>query len=189
MMKNLFIAIRFKIFMLFLLGIFYPFLMTGLAQWVFPQQSNGNWIFVNGVRVGSSLIGQSFEKNEYFWSRPSAINFNPLPSGGSNLGQTTKDLKKLVEERKLKLKSLHPEQAEEPPQDLLFASGSGLDPHISVEAALYQLKRVAHARNLDLEKVKILIEQFTEGRQLGLFGDPKVNVLSLNIALDNLNGK
>ena len=188
-MKNLFIAIRFKIFMLLLLGIFYPFLMTGLAQWLLPRQSNANWVFVNGTRVGSSLIGQNFEKKEYFWPRPSAINYNPLPSGGSNLGQMTQDLKKIVEERKNKLKSLHPDQVEEPPQDLLFASGSGLDPHISVEAALYQLKRVALARNLDLEKVKILVEQFTEGRQLGLFGDPKVNVLSLNIALDNLNGK
>ncbi len=187
-MKYVMPAIRFKIFMTILLGLAYPLFMTGVSQTVFPLQANGDFVMRGGQLVGSVLIAQNFEKADYFWPRPSAIAYNPLPSGGSNLGQASQDLKKAVDERKAKLKAAHPEQSTEPPQDLLFASASGLDPHISPEAAQYQAQRVAKARNLDFQIVQKMIEQATFGRQLGILGEPTVNVLTLNLALDKSQG-
>ncbi len=187
-MKYVMPAIRFKIFMTILLGLAYPLLMTGVSQVVFPHQANGGFVSRGGQLVGSTLIAQGFEMAEYFWPRPSAIGYNPLPSGGSNLGQANQDLKKAVEERKAKLKAAHPDQTIEPPQDLLFASASGLDPHISPEAAQYQAPRVAKARNLNVQDVQNLIEQASLGRQLGVLGEPTVNVLTLNLALDKSQG-
>jgi potassium-transporting ATPase KdpC subunit len=186
--KYLVPAIRFKIFMTVLLGLIYPFAMTGVSQVLFPTQSSGSLFSRGGTVVGSSLIAQKFEKPEYFWSRPSAVDYNPLSSGGSNLGQASQDLKKAVDERRVKLKSSHPDQTAEPPQDLLFASGSGLDPHISVEAARYQEARVAKARGLDVEKVRQLIATATADRQFSIFGESTVNVLALNLALDKSQG-
>lgn len=187
-MKYLIPAIRFSIFMTLLLGLLYPLAMTGIAQIVFPDQANGSFVTRGGHLVGSTLIGQNFEKPGYFWSRPSAIGYNPLPSGGSNLGQANQDLKKAVEERRNKLKTAHPDQTGEPPQDLLFASASGLDPHISIESALYQAQRVAQARNIPLDQVKGLIEQAKEDRRFGILGEPTVNVLVLNMAIDKSQG-
>lgn len=187
-MKYFMTALRFKIFMTILLGLTYPFVMTGISQVLFPDNANGNFISRGGQIVGAKLIGQNFEKPEYFWPRPSAIGYNPLPSGGSNLGQAAAALKQVVEERRAKLKAAHPEQQGEPPQDLLFASSSGLDPHISLEAASYQLPRVAKARNLNTTQVQKLIEEVTENRQFGIFGEPTVNVLALNLALDKVQG-
>jgi K+-transporting ATPase ATPase C chain len=187
-MKYVMPAIRFKIFMTVLLGLIYPFAMTGMSQVMFSRQASGDFISRGGQAVGSRLISQKFERPEYFWSRPSGVDYNPLPSGGSNLGQTSSDLKKAVDERRAKLKAAHPEQAGEPPQDLLFASGSGLDPHISPEAAWYQASRVAKARNLTNEQVQHFIEQASEGRQLGILGEPTVNVLVLNLAMDKAQG-
>jgi potassium-transporting ATPase KdpC subunit len=186
-MKFLMPAIRFKIFMTLLLGLIYPFTMTGLSQVFFPRQASGDFVSRGGQVVGSNLIGQNFEKLEYFWGRPSAISYNPLPSGGSNLGQINPSLKATVDERKIKLKAAHPENGE-PPQDLVFASGSGLDPQISVEAAKYQLQRVAKARNVDADQIEKLIKQATEERKLGFLGEPTVNVLALNMALDKSQG-
>lgn len=183
-MKYFMPALRFKIFMTILLGLIYPFMMTGVSQVIFPTQANGDIISVGGQVVGSKLIGQNFEKPEYFWPRPSAISYNPQPSGGSNLGQASSALKQAVDERRTKLKSAHPDQTIEPPQDLLFASASGLDPHISVEAATYQLKRVAKARSLDPVQVQKMIDDVTESRQFGILGEKTVNVLALNLALD-----
>ena len=183
-MKYLIPAIRFKIFMILLLGLAYPFAMTGIAQMLFPKQANGELLVRGDQVVGSALIAQNFEKTEYFWPRPSAIGYNPLPSGGSNMSQQSEALRKSVEERRTKMKAAHADQTTEPPQDLLFASGSGLDPHISVEAAQYQLARVAKARSLDVKQVQTLISEATQGRQWGLFGEPTVNVLKLNLALD-----
>lgn len=185
-MKYLMPAIRFKIFMMILLGLIYPMTMTGISQALFPRQASGDFISRGGQVVGSAKIAQGFEKPEYFWPRPSAIGYNPLPSGGSNQGQASLSLKQAVDERRAKLKSAHPDQTVEPPQDLLFASSSGLDPHISPEAAQYQLSRVAKARNLATEQVQNLIAQATQGRQMGLFGEPTVNVLELNLALDKI---
>lgn len=187
-MKYVMPAIRFKLFMIVLLGFLYPFVMTGISQAIFPRQASGDFLTRGGQVVGSRLIAQKFEKSEYFWSRPSAVDYNPLPSGGSNLGPASTDLKKIVDERKTKLKAAHPEQTVEPPHDLLFASGSGLDPHISPAAAQYQLQRVAKARNITNEKVQSLIEQASEGRQFGILGEARVNVLVLNMALDTAQG-
>lgn len=187
-MKYLMPAIRFKIFMTILLGLIYPFAMTGISQVIFPRQASGDFLSQGGQLVGSRLIGQNFERPEYFWPRPSAVNYNPLPSGGSNLGQTSQDLKKIVDERRAKLKAAHPDQTTEPPQDLLFASGSGLDPHISVEAAQYQLGRVARARHMSAEQIQRLILQETEERAFGILGETTVNVLALNLALDKNQG-
>ncbi|MBN8536457.1 MAG: potassium-transporting ATPase subunit KdpC [Deltaproteobacteria bacterium] len=187
-MKYVMPAIRFKLFMIVLLGFLYPFVMTGISQAIFQRQASGDFLTRGGQVVGSRLIAQKFEKSEYFWSRPSAVDYNPLPSGGSNLGLASADLKKIVDERKTKLKAAHPEQTVEPPHDLLFASGSGLDPHISPAAAQYQLQRVAKARNITNEKVQSLIEQASEGRQFGILGEARVNVLVLNMALDTAQG-
>lgn len=187
-MKYIIPAIRFMLFLTVLLGLIYPLAMTGITQVIFPRQASGDFITRGGQVVGSSKIAQNFEKSEYFWPRPSAISYNPLPSGGSNLGQASADLNKIVEERRAKLKSVHSDQAGEPPQDLLFASASGLDPHISPEAAQYQLQRVAQVRKMNLEQVKKIIEQVTVGRQMGIFGEPTVNVLELNLALDKSQG-
>lgn len=183
-MKYLMPAIRFKIFMTILLGLMYPLVMTGVSQAVFPRQANGDFVSKNGQLVGSLLIGQNFERSDYFWPRPSAISYNPLPSGGSNLGQSSEALKTAVNERRVMLKAAHPDQTGEPPQDLLFTSASGLDPHISPEAALYQLQRVAKARNLSVEEVQKMIKESSSGRQLGILGEATVNVLSLNLTLD-----
>lgn len=187
-MKYIMPAIRFKIFMTLLLGLIYPFAMTGVTQLVFPSQSSGDFITRGGQVVGSAKIAQNFEKPEYFWPRPSAISYNPLPSGGSNQSQSSQALKDAVDGRRVKLKSAHSDQTIEPPQDLLFASASGLDPHISPEAAEYQLNRVVKARNLSVEQVQKLIKEASVSRQLGIFGEPTVNVLALNVALDNAQG-
>jgi len=187
-MKYLVPAIRFKIFMTVLLGLLYPFAMTGLGQVFFPRQASGDFLKRGGVVVGSTLIAQKFEGPDYFWPRPSAVDYNPLSSGGSNLGPTSQDLKKAVDERRAKIKAAHAEQTQEPPQELLFASASGLDPHVSPETLIYQAQRVAKARKLSVERVQQLIEKTTEGRQLGVLGEVTVNVLALNLALDKEQG-
>ncbi|MGZ3723404.1 MAG: potassium-transporting ATPase subunit KdpC [Bdellovibrionales bacterium] len=186
-MKNLISSLRLLLFMTVLVGFVYPFAITSLAQIFFKAQAGGSLIAKDGNTVGSKLIAQKFSKPGYFWSRPSAVDFNPLPSGGSNLGQANATLKTQVEERRTALKSANPRQGDQPvPQDLLFASGSGLDPHISPEAADYQVARVAQARLLNAQQVKSLVEAATEKRQFGFLGEPRVNVLKLNLALDSL---
>lgn len=185
-MKYIIPAIRFKIFMTLLLGLIYPLAMTVIAQVAFPKQSQGDFLHQKGQVVGAKLIAQKFTKPEYFWPRPSSVDFNPLPSGGSNLGPTSQDLKKIVDDREAQLRAAHPDQKERPPQDLLFSSASGLDPHISPEAARYQMQRVAKARGLELARVQEMIDAQTEERQWGIFGEVTVNVLALNLALDQV---
>lgn len=187
-MKYLMPAIRFKIFMTLLLGIIYPFAVTGITQVVFPRQASGDFISRGGQVIGSTKIGQTFEKPQYFWSRPSAISYNPLPSGGSNLGQDSQALKEAVEARIKNLKAAHPDQSGEPPQILIFASGSGLDPHITPDAAEYQVQRVAKNRNLGIDVIRKFVQEATTERQLGIFGEPTVNVLTLNLLLDKAQG-
>ena len=183
-MKYFSAAVRFKLFMTVLLGLAYPLSLTGIGQLAFPNLSSGNFIYHQGNIVGSDLIGQKFEKPQYFWSRPSAVDYNPLASGGSNFGQTSAELKKIFDARKANLMANHEGVQEEPPQDLLFASGSGLDPHISLEAALFQKDRVAKNRKMSPEQIQALIETHLETRTLGIFGEPTVHVLKLNLALD-----
>ncbi len=173
-------------------GLIYPGVVTLLGQALFPRQSNGSLIVVNGKTVGSELIGQPFDDAKYFWSRPSATSpyaYNAANSGGSNLGPTNPDFINAVKGRIEALKKADPEMANAPvPMDLVTASGSGLDPHISQAAADYQVARVAKARGLDPAKVRELVAQNTQDRWLGFIGDPGVNVLKLNLALDALSG-
>ena len=168
-------------------GLLYPLVITGLAQMLFPQQANGSLILVDGKPVGSSLIGQPFDVPQYFWGRPSATSpfpYNAAASSGSNLGPTNDALIKAVRARIDALKSADPDNPLPIPVDLVTASGSGLDPHISSASAAYQVRRVARVRGTEEAVVRQLVSQHTEGRQLGILGEPRVNVLELNLALD-----
>ena len=172
-----------------LTGLGYPLAVTGLAQLFFPDQANGSLIVRDGKVIGSQLIGQYFDKPQYFWPRPSATTpfpYNAAASGGSNLGPTNPAPIEAVKARVAALRAADPGNELPIPVDLVTASGSGLDPHISPAAALYQLKRVARTRRLDDNTVLTLVTQHTEGRQFGLLGERRVNVLLLNLALDSL---
>jgi len=168
-------------------GVVYPVVVTAIAQLVFPYQANGSLIVKDGKVVGSTLIGQSFDDPKYFWGRPSATSpfgYNAAASSGSNLSPTNPALVKSVQERVDALRAADPGNTAPVPVDLVTTSASGLDPHISPAAALYQVSRVAKARKLQPDAVRTLVERHTEGRQLGFLGEPRVNVLALNLALD-----
>lgn len=172
-----------------LTGAAYPALITGIAQAVFPDQANGSLIVQDGKAVGSRLIGQTFADPGHFWGRPSAtapMSFNAAASSGSNQGPLNPALEEAVKGRIEALKASDPSQTAAIPVDLVTASGSGLDPHISVAAAQWQAPRVARSRNLSDAQVGELIARHTDGRQLAVLGEPRVNVLELNLALDNL---
>ncbi|MEY2168290.1 MULTISPECIES: potassium-transporting ATPase subunit KdpC [unclassified Rhodanobacter] len=170
-------------------GIAYPLLVTGLAQAVFPVQANGSLLAKDGKPIGSALIGQPFTASKYFWGRPSATApqaYNGTASNGSNLGPTNPALADAVRQRIAALQAADPGNTAPIPVELVTASGSGLDPEISPAAAQYQLARVARARGLPLAEVQALVARCTRGRQLGVLGEPRVNVLELNLALDAL---
>lgn len=187
MWKHLRPAIVSLVALTVLTGLVYPVVVTGIAQVLFPRQANGSLIVKDGKAVGSDLIGQPFDDAKYFWGRPSAT--SPFPnnagaSSGSNQGPTNPDLKKAVQGRIEALRAADPGNTAPVPVDLVTTSGSGLDPDISPAGAQYQVRRVAKARGLDETVVRNLVEQYTQGRQFGFLGEPRVNVLRLNLALD-----
>ncbi|HEY9814057.1 MAG TPA: K(+)-transporting ATPase subunit C [Candidatus Sericytochromatia bacterium] len=196
-MREIIKAIRITLVLWVITAIIYPLLIIVVAQVAFPYQANGSLIENQGKVIGSALIGQPFTSNQYFWSRPSTVAYSTVDpkgdknnilktgiSGASNLAPSNK--KALIDDR-IKPEIDRLKQANiQPTADLVYTSGSGLDPHISVEAAYSQVKRVAQNRSLSLDMVQALIPKYTEGRFLGIFGEPGVNVLKLNLALDNL---
>jgi K+-transporting ATPase ATPase C chain len=195
MLKQLRPAIVSLLLFTLITGVIYPLVVTGIAQVVFPSQANGSLILKDGKAVGSELIGQSFNDPKYFWGRLSAIGtfpyntFNAVnltASSGSNYGPLNPALMEAVKARIAALKAADPGNTAPIPVDLVTASGSGLDPNISVAAALYQVPRVARARGLSEEAVRALVNQYTVGRQFGLLGEQRINVLEFNLALDNL---
>lgn len=189
-MKTLITSLKIFLFFTILTGIVYPLFITGIAQIFFPSKANGSLIERGNKIIGSELIGQKFDTIFYFSSRPSAISYNPLPSGGSNYGLTNIKLKDLVRERKKQFLGFNQlDSVVSIPSEMLFASASGLDPHISPEAALLQVERIAKARNFnDVQKSMLLqnIKTRTEGPQFLCLGEERVNVLLLNLDIDNI---
>ena len=187
MFQSFLSALRMLAILTVLTGVAYPYLVTGIAQVAFPSTANGSLIAAAGKTAGSTLIGQPFDDPKYFWGRPSATSPQPYNAGassGSNQGPRNPALADAVKDRVKALRDADPDRKDPVPIDLVSASASGLDPEISIAAAQYQLHRVAKARNLPEEKVRALIEANTTGRTLGLLGEPRVNVLQLNLALD-----
>jgi len=176
-MKTILQALRLLIILTLLTGVAYPVAVTVAARLVFPKQASGSVVFRDGKAVGSALLAQKFESDRYFWPRPSAGDYATVPSGASNLGPTSEALKKAIAERRAKFGA-------DAPVEMLTASGSGLDPHISPEAAVQQIARVAAARKLDAARLATLVVACTEPPQWGVFGEPCVNVLALNLRLD-----
>jgi K+-transporting ATPase ATPase C chain len=188
--KQIYPAVALTIVLTVLVGIIYPFVMTGLSDLLFKEKARGSLIEREGKVVGSRLIGQPFKGPGYFHSRPSAAGsgYDATASGGTNLGPTSKQLfEEQVRGRAKQLRTENPNATI--PIDLITSSGSGLDPHISPAAADYQIPRVARERRMSEDKVKQLVEEHTEGRQFGVLGEPRVNVLELNLALDEASRK
>lgn len=190
MKRHLLDAIKVLAVMTVLTGIVYPLFVTLVANVFFSNQATGSLIKVNGRIVGSKLIGQSFKGKEYFWSRPSATDYSALPSGGSNFGPTSDTLKHLVEMRRMRFLRMNDlPTGTRVPSGMLFSSASGLDPDISPRSAELQVARIARARGFDKKQemeLEKLVSSHTQRRQFGLFGEPRVNVLLLNIALDSM---
>lgn len=188
MKRNLLISVWFTLATTVLLGIVYPLIVTGLAQALFSREANGELIHEGGKIVGSHLIGQPFTAPGYFYSRPSAAGaagYDPQASGGSNYGPTNKAL---IDRVNASVQALQPTNPNAPvPADLVTASGSGLDPHISPAAAEFQIPRVAHERGMSERDVRAVVQTHTKGRQFGFLGEPRVNVLDLNLDLDSVH--
>jgi K+-transporting ATPase ATPase C chain len=189
MLRQLRIALIFLVLFTVITGIIYPLVVTGIAQAFFHRQANGSLIEENGASVGSALIGQLFNDPKYFWGRLSAtlpFPYNAAYSSGSNYGPLNSALREAIQARIDALRAVDPDNNQLIPVDLVTFSASGLDPHISIAAANYQVPRVARYRGLSEEQVYALVSNFTEGRQFGILGEPRVNVLQINLALDRV---
>jgi potassium-transporting ATPase KdpC subunit len=191
MTKHLGTALRVTIVSVVLLGLIYPLVMTALAQVMFPRQANGSLITVNGKVVGSAIIGQLWTKPQYFHGRPSAAGkgYDPTATGGTNYGPTSKKLIDSTKATIAALKKENPDASGPPPIDLVTSSGSGIDPDITPAAAYWEAPRVARARHMSLSAVDALVAAHVRGRTFGFLGEPRVNVLELNLALDGLNAQ
>jgi potassium-transporting ATPase KdpC subunit len=187
MWEQLLPAVRMALVLTVLTGMLYPALVTGIAQAIFPKQANGSLIEVNGKVIGSDLIGQKFSKAEYFQGRPSAAGdgYDAANSGASNLGPTSQKLVERIKADAEKFRKENPDFSGPIPADLLTASASGLDPHLSPASTAAQVARVAKARGITQDQTQQLVDRFTENRQLGFLGEARVNVLKLNLALDS----
>jgi potassium-transporting ATPase KdpC subunit len=190
-MKTQFIiALKFLLLMTILTGVVYPLVMTGISQLSFPSKANGSLIVKDGSVIGSELIGQKFDSGIYFWSRPSATGYNPIPSGASNYGPTSDTLKKLITSRRdLFAKMNTVADIQSIPKEMIFSSGSGLDPQISPESALMQVDRIVRERHLDYQQKETLlasIKALTQEPQFMSLGERRINVLNLNMALDDI---
>ena len=185
--QHLVTSLLYTIVTVVLLGIVYPLVMTGIAMVLFPKQANGSIVYVDGKPVGSSIIGQLWTKPTYFAGRPSAAGkngYDPTATGGTNLGPTSKKLIDATRAAIVALKKANPDATLPVPMDLVTSSASGIDPDISPEAAYYQAPRVAKARKMSLDAVNAVVAQHVRGRDLGFLGEPHVNVLEVNLALD-----
>lgn len=193
MKTQVLIAIKIFVLLTILLGVAYPLFITGIAQLAFPGKANGSLIIKGNKVIGSELIGQKFDSIIYFSSRPSAIDYNPQPSSGSNLGPTSSKLKQLVVDRTVEFVDFNQLSASEiVPSEMLLASASGLDPHISPKAALLQVERIVKARNFDDSKKQQLLKSvadLTEAPQFSFLGENRINVLALNLELDKITNK
>lgn len=185
-LQHLFPAVIYTIITVIALGIVYPLAMTGIAELLFPQQANGSIVYHNGVAVGSNIIGQLWTKPKYFHGRPSAAGngYDPTSTGGTNLGPTSKKLMDATSAAIKQLKKDNPNATGAVPMDLVTSSGSGIDPDISPEAAYYQAPRVANARGMTVARVDAIVAAHVQPREMGFLGEPHVNVLELNLALD-----
>jgi len=188
MIKHLGTSLRVTIFSVVLLGLIYPLVMTGLAQAIFPRQANGSLVTVNGKVVGSAIIGQLWTKPQYFQGRPSAAGkgYDPTSTGGTNFGPTSKKLIDSTKSTIAQLEKDNPGAGGPPPIDLVTSSGSGIDPDISPESAYWEAPRVAKARHMSISAVNAIVAEHVRGRTFGFLGEPRVNVLELNLALDGL---
>jgi K+-transporting ATPase ATPase C chain len=189
-MKSLIISLKAFLFFTIITGIVYPLIVTGIAQLVFPGRANGSLIIKDNRIIGSELVGQQFDSAKYFTSRPSSISYNPLPSGGSNYGLTNSNLQQQVDERRQRFVQFNQLDVGTPiPAEMLFASASGLDPHISKQAALLQVSRIARARNFNefqKQKLSECLNILTEEAQMLVLGEERVNVLLLNLEVDRI---
>jgi len=190
MKKQIITGLRFLVLMIILTGIVYPGLITVIASIIFPDEAQGSLVTRNGVIIGSKLIGQNFDSQKYFWSRPSFNNYNPLPSGASNLGLLNPLLlNKVIQKEKIFLQANKIKEDLNIPPEMVTASASGLDPHISPTAAMLQINRIVEAREMDKvwqDKLVNLVYDLTENRQFSLLGEPRINVFLLNLKLDSL---
>jgi len=186
-LSHLVTSVLYTIVTVIALGIIYPLVMTGIGVLIFPHQANGSYVTSNGKVVGSEIIGQLWTKPQYFQGRPSAAGkngYDPTSTGGTNLAPTSKKLMDATKATIAVLKKANPDAVGEPPMDLVTSSGSGIDPDISPEGAAWQIPRVAKARHMTVDAVKAIVDAHTAGRTLGILGEPHVNVLELNLALD-----